>query len=76
MDGEHGYKYIGISWSGTSPSGKTNKYAVTSNRGGIALGEIRWHGRWRQYTFFPATETLYSRGCLRDIADFIESLRR
>ncbi len=72
---EQGYRYISISWVGTSPSGKTQKYAVTNNRSGDTLGEIRWYGPWRWYVFFPATGTLYSHGCLRDIEDFILSLR-
>jgi hypothetical protein len=71
----HGYEFISISWAGSSPSGKTQRYVVTSNRCGGILGEIKWFGRWRQYVFFPADRTGYSRGCLRDIADFTDSLR-
>lgn len=71
----HGYEFISISWSGSSPSGKTSIFSVTNNRSGDELGIIKWHGPWRQYVFFAAPSTLYSRGCLRDIIDFIESLR-
>lgn len=74
-DEPQSYEYISVSWAGSSPSGKTQRLSVTSNKGGYTLGVIKWHGRWRQYAFFPQAETLYSRGCLRDIADFIESLR-
>lgn len=71
----HGYEFISISWAGSSPSGKTQRYVVTNNRSGGTIGVIKWFGRWRQYVFFPSPETIYSRGCLRDIADFMESLR-
>lgn len=37
------------------------------------LGVIKWFGRWRQYTFHPAPETVFNPGCLRDIAAFVEA---
>jgi hypothetical protein len=67
----HGYEYISISWAGSSPSGKTNKYSVTNNKSGDLLGVIRWHGPWRQYVFLAAPLTLYSAGCLADIQSFL-----
>jgi hypothetical protein len=36
------------------------------------LGEIRWHGPWRKYCFFPTGNTLFEWVCLRDIADFCQ----
>lgn len=36
------------------------------------LGEVYWYSRWRQYTFFPANETVLEKGCLRTIAAFCE----
>lgn len=71
----HGYEFISISWAGTSKSGKTNTYSVTNNRSGGKLGTIMWWGPWRQYVFFPQSGTLYSKGCLHDIEDFIDTLR-
>lgn len=35
------------------------------------LGCVAWFGRWRQYTFQPSTDTVYSAGCLREIMDFV-----
>jgi hypothetical protein len=54
---------------------KTKVYEVT-NRDNFFLGTIQWSGRWRQYVFQPncTEETQWSRGCLRDIAAFIEKL--
>lgn len=59
---------------GSSPSGKTRIWQVvtTYDGGGVVLGQIRWHGAWRKYAFFPATGTLYEPTCLRDIAEFID----
>ena len=37
------------------------------------IGVIRWYPQWRQYCFFPTEGTVYSKGCLKDIANFIEN---
>jgi hypothetical protein len=50
---------------------KTKAWAVTSKSQDSILGEIRWYGPWRQYVFYPKRETLFSCGCLKDIAQFI-----
>jgi hypothetical protein len=35
------------------------------------LGQIRWYGAWRQYTFWPiGTGTVLNATCLDDIAKF------
>lgn len=73
-DEQTSYEYINISWAGTSTSGKTNIYSVQGNRNGLILGYIKWWGRCRQYCFFPEPTTLYNKGCMRDIADFMGSL--
>lgn len=41
---------------------------------GLLLGTISWYGRWRQYTFFPAEDTIFNRTCMSEIATFIEGL--
>jgi hypothetical protein len=38
------------------------------------LGEVRWHGAWRCFAFFPAAGTLFEPTCLRDLAAFIDWL--
>ena len=40
------------------------------------LGRIKWFGRWRKYSFFPASYTIFENQCLRDIADFMEEEMR
>jgi hypothetical protein len=70
------YEHISVSWAGSSTSGRTQVYTVTANRGGEQLGVIRWFGRWHQYVFEPSGHTVYSAGCLRDLADFLDQARR
>ena len=38
------------------------------------LAEIKWFGRWHQYSFFPMPNTVWNKGCLNDIESFIEKL--
>lgn len=54
------------------PARKTRTFHVVSKRHGFTLGEIRWHGAWRQYVFFPDEDTLFNRVCLDDISSFIK----
>lgn len=53
---------------------KTDIYSVKSNSSAWELGQIKWFHSWRQYCFFPEFDTVFSRGCLDDIADFINQL--
>ncbi len=50
---------------------KTAVYMVLSRRHGTQLGVIKWHSPWRQYAFFPASDTLFNTGCMNDISEFI-----
>jgi hypothetical protein len=54
---------------------KTKIYGVFSVKHGDKLGEIRWFGRWRQYTFFPSNETVWNLGCLVDVIVFLQKLK-
>lgn len=58
----------------TSPARKTKIVTVISNHDGTAIGQIRWYSQWRQYTFQPFKDTIYSDGCLREIQDRIFEL--
>jgi hypothetical protein len=40
------------------------------------LGEVRWFGRWRCYSFFPQAGCTFEPTCLRDVADFCEGVTR
>lgn len=55
-----------------SPSGKTQTWNVYAKGGEAPLGEVKWFGRWRCYAFFPRSDTVFERTCLRDLANFCE----
>jgi hypothetical protein len=56
---------------------KTTAWSCINNSGGYELGEVKWNAGWREYCYFPLptySSVVYSSGCLKDIADFIEQL--
>ena len=69
--------YIIFLNKGIIPGGKTNAYEVWSKGAedelGDLLGEIRWFGRWRKYSFFPKGDTIYEEVCLQEITDFLKA---
>ena len=38
------------------------------------LGDIRWYGPWRQYTYTPEENTTFNHQCLKDIASVLDTL--
>ena len=42
---------------------------------GIVLGIIKWHGSWRQYSFFPMPNTVFEKTCLADITEELKRLQ-
>jgi len=55
---------------------KTQVYAVYSKLHGDRLAIIKWFPRWRQYTFFPETGTIWNNECLNDISAFLDDLKK
>ena len=53
---------------------KTNVYAVVSRSSTDGLGFIKWYAPWRQYCFFPHSETVWAKNCLNEVNIFIEEL--
>lgn len=53
---------------------KTNVYEIMSESRGNILGRIFWYGPWRQYVFEPLPDTVWSRGCLKEITSFLDGL--
>jgi hypothetical protein len=51
---------------------KTDVYAVINTQFNQRLGVVKWYASWRQYCFFPDSDTLYHKDCLREIANFIK----
>lgn len=56
------------------PGRKTKTFVVKNIEKHIAIGVVRWHGAFRQYSFFPAPDCVFEKTCLRDIAKFMEDL--
>lgn len=52
---------------------KTEVYIVMTHDNDY-LGEIKWHGPWRQYCFYPYQGTIFNTGCMQYIIDFIKEL--
>lgn len=54
------------------PQRKTSRWTVYAVEGDVALGRIEWYGAWRQYVFYPESDCLFNRTCLRDLAQFLD----
>ena len=67
-------KYIRFVEMEQPPGRVTKVVMVVSIHHNDALGEIRWHGPWRQYCFFPDIDTVWSRGCMQEVQDKILQL--
>ena len=65
-------KYIQMELIERKP--KTVVFEVQTKNDQTRLGIIKWYPNWRQYSFFPEPETIFSKGCLADINSFIEHL--
>ena len=66
------YKYITMIHAESKP--KTEVFAVMTKDQEVTLGVIKWYAPWRQYCFLPDDNTIYSKGCMNDINDFIGKL--
>ena len=64
------YKYI--HFEKVKDKDKTSVWSCRNNKSNIELGIIKWHPAWRQYCYFPTIEAVYSKGCFKDIIDFIQ----
>ncbi len=53
---------------------KTEVYLIVNINNHGYLGEIKWHGPWRQYVFYPYRGTVFNMDCMRYIIDFIKEL--
>ena len=53
---------------------KTKIVGVWAKRNGGRLGLIKWYGPWRQYAFYPESDTLFNTGCLEEIRIHIKKM--
>ncbi len=55
------------------PGGRADRWFIWSKRG-HCLGEIRWHGPWRQYAFFNIGDIILNGDCLKDLKNFLSQV--
>ncbi len=56
-------------------TGKTKVWCLWSKNDGTLLGEVKWYGAWRQYTFHTHSDwnTVWNAECLADLTRFVEN---
>ena len=67
------YKYIHFAM--LEKKQKTSVWSCRNNASDYELGRVEWYYPWRQYCFFPSGDSLFNKGCMLDIIDFMENLR-
>ena len=55
---------------------KTKTFNVISNHTNENIGEISFYGGWRCYIFEPDRHTIFSYGCMIEIAEFVNKLTK
>jgi len=68
------WKYLNFKHYPQKQGCKTSLYIVHSKSSDAVLGMIKWYGPWRQYCFFPVTDTIWSDECLEDVKIFTRDL--
>ena len=63
------YEYIHFVQVEQKP--KTSVWSCRNNKSGAEPGQVKWHGPWRRYCYFPTCPAVYSAGCLGNITSFI-----
>lgn len=42
----------------------------------VILGEIKWYGPFRKFTFYPEDGTVFDDKCLLEIVDFLNTINK
>ena len=72
MNDDVKFKYIQFVKVADKP--KTSVWSCRNVNGNYEIGVVKWNPGWRQYCFFPAPGTVFSKGCMQDICEFINRL--
>lgn len=57
------------------PGRKTKVFLVYNKENTeTPIGEIKWYGAFRKYSFFPQPHTVYESVCMQDITNFLDEL--
>ena len=68
--------YPYIYFEKVASTSKTDIYELRNERTDSVLGVVQWYGSWRQYCFFPKGETIFNKGCLSSILDFLTEVNK
>lgn len=55
-------------------TGKTTVYNCYNKEYQSLLGQVKWYGGFRKYSFFPEPNIVFETQCLKDIASFLDKL--
>ena len=68
------YKFFQIQGLPKKKNRKTIDYEIMTHAGN-PLGRIEFYNKWRQHVLVPENSTIWSKGCLADINNFIDGLK-
>lgn len=55
----------------------TNRWVIgLEKRPNVRLGEIYWFRKWKKYVFVPDNDTVWAKGCLTEVIEFIDDLTK
>lgn len=63
-----------IYFSAVVNTGKTTVYNCYNKEHETFLGQVKWYGAFRKYSFFPEPNIVFETQCLKDIASFLDQL--
>ena len=66
------YEYVTITTQ-AELAHKRPYYFVTNNRTGDRLAQIYYYPQWRQYVWQALPDCIFSKGCTKDILDFMQN---
>jgi hypothetical protein len=67
-------KYLKVTEMRMDAKRTTMRYSVCAVDGSGQMGTIKWYSPWHGYCFFPFGETVFDKGCLRQVADWCHEL--
>lgn len=56
--------------------GVTRRWEIVTVKSETMIGRISWSTGWRKYVLAPGFPTDWDEGCLREVADFLETQTR
>mgnify|MGYP001583311091 FL=1 len=50
-------------------------YRIFNNKTNLQLGILSWYKPWKQYVFSSRDDCVFNDACLRDVLDFMSSIK-